>query len=480
MTEPIRVAHIVGAGPNGLAAAIVLAQAGLKADVYEAEAQPGGACRTMELTLPGFRHDFGSAVHPLAAASPFFSRLPLARHGLKWIDSPAPLAHPMPDGTAVMLERDLGEAERALETDGPAWRSLVEPIATHWPAFCQDALAPILNIPHHPLLMAQFGFFAMQPALGLARGIFISERARALFGGLAAHSFLSLDQPLSSAIAIVLGASAHVAGWPVPGGGSQSIVDALVAQLIELGGSVHAGTRIDSLEEFGADLDARTGLVLCDQTPRQLLAVAGTRLRPQYRRSMRSFRYGPAAFKIDYALSQPIPWRAKECNRAICLHVCGTLEEIAESESAIANDRIPERPFLLVAQPSLYDSTRAPEGKHVAWVYCHVPNGCPVDMTDRVESQLERFAPGFRDCVLARSILNPAALEARDANLVGGDINGGELSLRQFLVRPAIGNYFTGTPGLFLCSASTPPGGGVHGMCGYHAARMALRMLRRK
>ncbi len=471
MTDAAQVAHVIGSGPNGLAAAIVLAQKGRKVHVYEAESQPGGGARTMELTLPGFRHDFGSAIHPMAAASPFFAVLPLERHGLHWVQGQAPLAHPLDDGTAVILERNLLDAERALEQDGRAWRSLVEPLVEQWPAFARDALGPVMRVPLRPLLMARFSYFAFQPALRLATSRFAGARARALWGGLAAHSFLSLDVSLSSAIGIVLAAASHVVGWPVPQGGSQAIADALIAHLGELGGEVHTGRRIDSLDE----LDPRNALVLCDVTPRQLLAIAGGRLTRGYRESLQRFRYAPGAFKIDYALSEPIPWRAAECRRAIGLHLGGTIEEIARSEYAIAHDSIAERPFVIVAQPTIYDPSRAPEGKHVAWVYCHVPNGCAVDMTSRIEDQIERFAPGFRDCVMARQVSSPATLESMDANLVGGDISGGEMSLSQFFLRPALGIYYTGTPNLYMCSSSTPPGGGVHGMCGYHAARMALR-----
>jgi len=471
----MRRACVIGSGPNGLAAAVVLAQAGLPVDVYEAEAQAGGGARTLELTLPGFKHDFGSAVHPMGAGSPFFSTLPLAEYGLQWVHGTSPLAHPLDDGTAVTLEHSLQDQERQLGEDGRAWRELVEPMVTHWKDFAVDTMGPVTRIPRHPWLMAQFGRKAMQPATKLARRTFRGERARALFAGLAAHSFLSLDEPLSPAIGLVLAAAAHVVGWPVPRGGSQAIANALIGQLEKLGGAVHTGQRITSLDET----DPNEGPVLCDVTPRQLLAIAGTRLQKTYRKAMEEFRYGPGVFKIDYALSSPIPWAARECFRAITVHLGGTLEEIARSEFAATHGAIAEKPFVLVAQPSLFDATRAPEGKHVAWMYCHVPNATTVDMTSRIEAQLERFAPGFKDCVLERRVSSPAVLESMDANLVGGDIVGGEFSLRQFLFRPALGNYYTGTPNLYLCSASTPPGGGVHGMCGYHAARMALRRLRR-
>ena len=466
-------ACVIGAGPNGLSAAVVLARAGLAVDVYEAEAQPGGGARTLELTLPGFRHDFGSAVHPTGAGSPFFSQLPLAEYGLQWIHGTAPLAHPLDDGTAVTLEHSLHDQETLLGEDGRAWRDLIEPLATHWVDFADAVFGPVTRIPRRPWLMARFARSAMQPAQTLARS-FRTERARALFAGLAAHSFLSFDEALSSAVALVFGAAAHVVGWPVARSGSQAIPDALIGCLTALGGKVHTDRRIASLDEVDAD----GGPVLCDVTPRQLLKIAGDRLQKTYREAMESYRYGPGVFKIDYALSAPIPWKARECNRSITVHLGGTFEEIARSESAVRQGQVADRPFALVAQPSLFDPTRAPEGKHVAWVYCHVPNGTAVDMTARLEAQLERFAPGFQDCVLARHVSSPAVLERMDANLIGGDINGGELSIKQFVFRPALGNYYTGTRNLYLCSSSTPPSGGVHGMCGYHAARMALRRLR--
>ena len=463
---------MVGAGPNGLAAAIVLAQAGLDVEVVEAEAEPGGAARTLELTLPGFHHDFGSAIHPMAAASPFFSTLPLQEYGLEWIESPAALAHPLDDGTAVMLERGFADAEAALGQDGRAWRRMMEPLAARWGELSRDILGPMLAVPRHPFLLARFSMDAVPSATFVARRRFRGERTRALFAGLAAHSFLALDQPLSASFALVLGVTAHVAGWPIPRGGAQSIANALCGYLAACGGRLKTSTRIGDLREL-----APNDVVLCDLTPRQLLRIAGSSLSSADQRRFSAYRYGPGAFKVDYALSQPIPWRARECLRAATVHLGGGMEEIAASEKAISRGQPAERPFVLVAQPTLFDSTRAPAGKHIAWAYCHVPNGSKADMLDRLEAQMERFAPGFRDCVLARRVLSPATLETMDANLVGGDIGGGIVDLRQFLFRPTWRNYATSARNVYICSSSTPPGGGVHGMCGFNAARLALRRL---
>ena len=466
-------ACVIGSGPNGLAAAIVLAQAGMRSDVFEAEAIPGGAARTLPLTLPGFLHDFGSAVHPFAAGSPFFTTLPLANYGLEWIHGDAPLAHPLDDGTAVVLERDLSQAEQALGTDGKAWRRLFEPEAGDWKEFAEDALGPVLRIPHHPLRMARFGLTAFQSARHFAFTKFASPRTRALFAGLAGHSCLSLDQPLSATVGFMFGVTIHAVGWPIPRGGAGAIPWALIGFLNSLGGKVQTSHRIDAaaLRELEKDSE----LILFDTAPRPLLAIAGSRLAPGYRRALERYKQGPGAFKVDFALSEPVPWRARECNRAITVHLGGSFEEIAASEDAVAHGRCAERPFVLTAQPTLYDPSRAPKGKHVLWAYCHVPNGSIVDMTERIEAQIERFAPGFRDCVQARHVAPPAALQAMDANLLGGDIAGGAMTMRQMIFRPALRNYSTGAHNLYLCSASTPPGGGVHGMCGYHAARLALR-----
>jgi phytoene dehydrogenase-like protein len=468
-------AHVIGAGPNGLAAAIVLAQSGLPVDVYEAQAEPGGAARTMALTIPGFLHDFGSAVLPMAVGSPFFSTLPLVDYGLQWIHGDAPLAHPLDDGTAVMLERSIADTARGLGEDGRSWQQLMQPIADHWEEFAADAMGPLIHFPHHPLLMARFGISAFQSAQLLADNRFSGDRARSLFAGLAAHSFMSFERPLSAAIGLVLGAAAHAVGWPIPRGGSGSLTGALIAHFKSLGGAIHINARIDA----GAfrDLISDNALILCDTTPAALLSMAGDRIKPAFRRAARQFELGPGVFKIDYALSEPVPWRAAECRRAITVHLGGTFEEVAAAEEAVTRGQSALRPFLLVAQPSLFDSSRAPAGKHVLWVYCHLPNGSKFDMTTRIEAQIERFAPGFRECVLQRHISTPATLEQADANLVGGDISGGASTLRQFLFRPNLPSYATGTSNLYLCSASTPPGGGVHGMCGFHAATLALQKL---
>ena len=463
-----RKACVIGAGPNGLAAAIVLAQAGLQVDVLEAESMPGGAVRTLELTLPGFRHDFGSAVYPLGAGSPFFSSLPLVNHGLEWIHSPACLAHPLDDGTAVMLERDLDKTRDSLGIDGLAWDKLMRPFAEHWTEFAPEVLRPVPFIPRHPWLMARFGMIAFRSARAVASR-FRSERTRALFAGLAAHSFLSLDEPLSAAFAILMAAPAHAVGWPIPRGGAQSLTNALCGYLSTLGGKVKTSAPVQSLATL-----ANYDLTLCDLTPRQLIKVGGQRLSYNYKQRLTKYRYGAGVFKLDYALNAPIPWKAPDCLRAATVHLGGSFEDIAASEKAVRRGENADRPFVLLAQPSLFDSTRAPAGQHTAWAYCHVPNGSNVNVLEKLENQIERFAPGFRDCVLARRVFSPADLEHMDANLVGGDIGGGAMDIRQFLFRPTSRHYATSAPDIYICSASTPPGGGVHGMCGYHAAKMAL------
>jgi len=466
-------ACVIGSGPNGLAAAVVLAQRGMQVEVIEAEAIPGGAVRTLELTLPGFRHDFGAAVLPFAAGSPFFSSLPLQQYGLEWIHSPAPLAHPLDDGTAVVLERDVKDTEAALEEDGRSWRRLLEPLARNWNQFIPEVLGPQPTIPLHPLLMARFGLSALPSARMCANFHFRGQRAKALWAGLSGHSFLSLDSPLSSSFAVMLGAAAHAVGWPIPRTGSQALTDALCRYLHTLGATVKTSTRIESLNDL---IDYE--VICCDVTPKQLLNLGERRFHESYKKQLAKFRYGPGAFKVDYALSAPIPWKACDCQRAATVHLGGRFDEIAASEKAVSNGQNPERPFVLLSQPSLFDSSRAPAGKHTAWAYCHVPNGSTFNMLDRMEAQIERFAPGFRDCILARNICSPAALERMDANLVGGDIVGGALNMSNFLSRPTWRHYATSAKHIYICSASTPPGGGVHGMCGYHAAKLAVSRLK--
>jgi phytoene dehydrogenase-like protein len=471
-SKPIRRACVIGAGPNGLAAAITLAHAALKVDVFEAEPQPGGAARTLELTLPGFLHDFGSAVHPLAIGSPFFSSLSLQNHGLDWIHSPAALAHPFDDGTAVTLERDLDQAKSALGVDGKAWCRLMLPFAEHWAELAPEVLRPIPSLPRHPWLLAKFGLRALPSAKSLVTSLFREEPARAVFAGLAAHSVLSLDEPLSAAAGVLLGAALHSVGWPIPRTGAQAITRALCNCLADLGTSVTTSTRVENLATL-----QKYDVTLCDVTPRQLLRLAGDRFSASYSQQLANYRYGPGVFKVDYALQHPIPWKAPDCLRAATVHIGGTFEEIAASEAAMRSGQHADRPFVLLAQPSLFDPTRAPEGKHTAWAYCHVPNGSSFDMLSRLEDQIERFAPGFRDCILARRVFSPLALEKMDANLIGGDISGGAMDLWQVLFRPTWRQYATSARDLYLCSASTPPGGGVHGMCGYYAARLAVSRL---
>ncbi len=449
----------------------MLAQAGIDVQVFEAESQPGGGARTMELTIPGFHHDFGSAVHPMAAGSPFFSSLPLEQYGLEWIQPSAPLAHPLDDGTAVILERDFANLD--LGTDSAAWRRLMEPFARNWKRLAPQVLSPVPSFPKTPWLLARLGVISLSSANALANRIFGGVRAKALFAGCAAHSFLDFDEPLSAAFGVLLGVTAHAVGWPIPRGGAQSITNALIKYLQSLGGSLSTSSRILAFRDLPV-----CDITMWDTSPKQLLSAARERLSPSYRSDLARYRYGPAAFKVDYALSGPIPWKARDCLRAGTVHLGGTLPEIAASEYAARHGRIAERPFVLLSQPTLFDSSRAPIGRHIAWAYCHLPNGSEVDMLERLESQIERFAPGFRDCVLARNVLSPAALQAMDANLIGGDIAGGASTLKQFIFRPTWRTYATSASDIYLCSASTPPGAGVHGMCGYNAARLALSRLR--
>jgi len=466
-------AVVVGSGPNGLAAAITLARAGVSTLVREAQAV-GGGLRSADLTLPGFTHDVCSAVHPLALTSPVFRSLPLADHGLEWIQPPAALAHPFDDGSAAVLERSLDQTARGLGPGGDDWRRLHAPFVGVWDRLSHDVLAPPLRPPRHPFLMARFALRGLRSATGLARGLH-GERARALFAGNAAHSFLPLESPGSGAFGLLLSVAGHAVGWPIPRGGSQHVADALAAYFRSLGGEIVTGAPVEHLDELRP---AR--VVLLDLSPRQVLRLAGEKLSGGYRRALTRYRFGAAAFKLDWALDGPVPWTAEACTRAATVHLGGTLEEVAASEAAHNSGTVHQRPFVLFVQPTLFDGSRAPDGRHTAWAYCHVPNRYTGDVSERIEQQVERFAPGFRDRVLARSVLTPADLERRNANLIGGDINGGMMDLRQVFARPVARPtpYRTPLKGVYLCSASTPPGGGVHGMCGYHAARVALADLR--
>ena len=468
-------ALVVGAGPNGLSAGIAAAQAGRSVLVVEREGTVGGGARSAALTLPGFLHDVCSAVHPLAAGSPFFSTLPLSDHGLEWVQPPAPLAHPLDDGTAVVMERSVETTADGLGPDADAYARLFDPLVRDWDKLSVDILGP-LRLPRHPLVTARFGLTGMRSALSVAHTRFEGERARALFAGLAAHSMLPLERHLTAAFGLVLGASGHAVGWPMPRGGAQRIADALAACLTSLGGRIETGVEVERLEDMPA-----ASVTLLDVTPRQVVRIAGRRVSGRFRRRLEAYRYGPAAFKIDWALSGPVPWSAAECVRAGTLHLGGTMDEVAEAEREVWLGRHPERPFVLLSQPSLFDPSRAPEGRHTAWAYCHVPNGSDFDMTERIEAQVERFAPGFRGRVLKRSVRPPAALERYNPNCVGGDINGGVQDLGQLFSRPArmLNPYAIPSTDIFICSSSTPPGGGVHGMCGYFAARAALRRLGR-
>ncbi len=465
----MKTAYVIGSGPNGLTAAITLARAGIRTTVLEAQSTIGGGARTLPLTLPGFMHDICSAVHPMAVSSPALRALPLAEHGLQWIQPDAPLAHPLDGGSAAVMEKSIESTAAALGEDGAAWRAAFGPLAKQWDELSAEILDPV-HFPRHPMLMARFGLMALRSARGLAKSLFRTEAARALFAGSAAHAVMPFQEPASAAIGLTLTCAGHSVGWPIARGGSQSITNALSSYFQSIGGAVLANARVGSLGELPGD-----ALVLCDISPRELLKIAGSALPHWFSRKLERFRYGPGAFKVDWALDRPIPWTAPECRRAGTLHVGGTLSEIANAERAPWEGRVPARPFVLLSQPSVFDSSRAPAGKHTGWAYCHVPNGSTEDMTEAIESQVERFAPGFRSTILARNTINAAQMEHHNANLIGGDVNGGAQDLPQMFLRPTARLYGTPLRGVYLCSASTPPGGGVHGMCGYNAARLALR-----
>jgi phytoene dehydrogenase-like protein len=458
---------VIGAGPNGLSAAIELARAGRKVTLIEAQADIGGGCKSEAVTLPGFVHDVCSAVHPMALASPFFRSLPLREHGLEWIEPSAMIAHPFDDHPAAIAERSLQETAAGLVEDEGPYRRLIGSVVEAWPLLEGAILAPP-RLPRHPVALARFGWDALKSTERLSR-VFATPRARGLLAGIGAHGMLPLDRPPTGAIALVLGALAHVQGWPFPRGGAQQLSNALAGYFRSLGGEIVTGTAVANVDDL-----AHARAILCDLSPRPLLKIAGHRLPAGYRRALEQYRYGMGAFKVDWALAAPIPWRDAAVARAGTVHLGGTLDEIAASERDAWHGRVSERPFVLLSQPSLFDPSRAPAGRHTAWGYCHVPARSTVDMLPAIEQQIERFAPGFRDRVLARHVMTPADLEDRNPNLVGGDIAMGVTDLRQMVFRPTLGWYRTPSRGLYICSASTPPGVGVHGMCGYFAARAVI------
>jgi phytoene dehydrogenase-like protein len=469
-------AIVVGSGPNGLAAALTLARAGLSVQVVEGAATPGGGCRTEELTLPGFRHDVCSAVHPLVAASPFFTGTNLAAGGVKLLTPEVAFAHPLDGGRAGVVAGSVAETARGLGADSAAYHRLLEPLVRDADRILATFLSPLRSVPAHPVPVGRFGLEGLQPAARLVRR-FTTDEARAIFAGASAHAFLPMDALLTGAYGMLFTVVAHTVGWPLVEGGSARLIEALVAELEALGGQVITGQWVSRL----ADLPPAR-VTLLDITPRQFTRLAGGRLPPRYARALGRFRYGPGICKVDWALGGPVPWTAEAARHAGTLHLGGTFAEVARSEADVAAGRHPQRPFCLVVQPGVIDSSRAPEGKHTLWSYCHVPAGSTADMTDRIEAQIERFAPGFRDLVIARSTRTAAEVEQHNPNYIGGNISGGAGTLWQTLFRPVIrwNQYRTALPGVYLCSSSTPPGGGVHGMCGVWAARAALADLRRR
>lgn len=469
---------VVGSGPNGLAAAVRMAAAGADVVVLEAEDRVGGGTRSTELTAPGYVHDVCSAVHPFGIASPYLATLPLEQHGLEWVHPDAPLAHPLEDGPAVVLERSTRATDRHLDPeDSEAWSALFDPLVGGWPELRARLLSPLIRIPRHPITLARFGLSALRSADGLARARFDGERGRALFAGIAAHSFLRLERPTSAGFGLALAVVGHAVGWPIARGGSQRIADALSGLLGDLDVEIRTGAPIEHLD----DLPDGTDALVLDVAPRQAVDIAGPLLSSLVRRRASRFRRGPGVFKLDYALSGPVPWRAEGTERGGTVHLGGTLDQIAAGEAEVIRGGHPDRPYVLVSQPTLFDRSRAPDGGHVLWAYCHVPHGSPVDMTRAIEDQIERAAPGFRDLVVERHAMSPADLERRNRNYLGGDISGGAHDGLQLIARPwlSLDPYrlvrpSQGRPGVYLCSASTPPGAGVHGMCGYHAAGRAL------
>lgn len=463
-------AIIIGAGPNGLAAAITLQAAGLSVLLLEGKDTIGGGLRSEALTLPGFVHDVCSAIHPMAANSPFLKKLPLHAHGLEFIYPPLSAAHPFDGGTAAILAPSLSETAKLLGVDQQAYMDLIQPVVRNWPDMANDVLGP-LSLPRHPLYLAKFGIKAITPATFLVRQ-FKTKEARGLWAGMAAHAIQPLSNVATSAIGLVLMAAGHLQGWPIPKGGSSAIAQAMAAYFVSLGGKIETSCYVTSLKQLPS-----SHAVLLDVTPKQLLEIAGHKFSALYKKQLERYRYGMGVFKIDWALDGPVPFTAPACSRAATVHVGNTFEEIAESEKQTWKGRHPEKPFVLLAQQSQFDGSRAPAGKHTAWAYCHVPNGSTVDMTGAIEKQVERFAPGFRDRIISRHVMNTARMEVHNPNYIGGDINGGVIDIMQLFTRPALrlSPYRTSAKGIYICSSSTPPGAGVHGMCGYHAASRALK-----
>jgi phytoene dehydrogenase-like protein len=464
-------AVIIGSGPNGLAAAIRLAQEGLAVKVFEKAETVGGGTRTLELTQPGFHHDICSAIHPMAKSSPFLNKLPLEKYGLEWVQPEVPVAHPLDDQPAGALFRSFDKTVAHLQADGPVYKKLAKPFLDSWNDLLPDLLAPFSLLPGHPILMARFGLQAMRSAKAFADK-FATTKTRALFAGLAGHGIMSFDQPATAAIGLVLGFAAHTVGWPYPKGGSHQITKSMAKYFKSLGGEIEINAPISSLDQL-----PNSTTVFFNNTPQQIIDIAGSKLSSSYRRKLQKFNYGSGIFKLDFALSEPIPWKDELCRKAGTVHLGGTFEEIAVSEETMANGRHPEKPYVLVTQQSIGDESRAPEGQHTGWAYCHVPNGSTKDMTEPILTQIERFAPGFRDCIIDQHAMNTKAMHSYNPNYIGGDINGGRQDITQLFTRPAglFDPYHIPDTNMYICSSSTPPGGGVHGMCGYHAAESALR-----
>lgn len=463
-------AIVVGSGPNGLAAAITMQQVGLTVLLVEAKDTIGGGMRSAEFTLPHFVHDVCSAMHPLAVSSPFFKTLPLEKHGLEFIEPTIVAAHPFDDGTASALYQSIEQTAKGLGEDEQSYCKLMEPVVRDWPLIIKDVLAPF-HFPKHPLDMARFGWKALPSAKHLSK-VFRSKKARGLWAGMAAHAIQPLSNAATSATCLVLMSAAHCNGWPMAKGGSQAIANALASYFVSIGGTIETNFYVDSLRKLPS---ARA--ILLDVTPRQLLQIAGHKFSSIYKWQLRRYRYGMGVFKIDWALNGPIPFTASQCRQAGTIHLGNTLEEITASEELTSEGKHPEKPFVLLTQQSLFDPTRAPQGKHTAWAYCHVPNGSELNMTGQIEKQVERFAPGFKDRIIGRHTMNTAQLEQYNGNYIGGDIVGGMMDVRQLFTRPALrlSPYKTSAKGIYICSSSTPPGGGVHGMCGYYAAKKALK-----